>query len=449
MSLPKLDWTSIEQEALEYLQQLLRIDTTNPPGHEQKALEWLQNILRKEGIDCTFYPSAPERGNLLACYSGSGELKPLLLASHIDVVAAEASKWRYPPFSGEIAENCVWGRGAVDMKTMVIYELMAVLLSKRLRLRYKRDIKFLVVCDEEAGGKWGMGWMVEHHPAELEAEFCLNEVGGFSIALKKRVYPIQVGEKGLLWLKVQAKGEPGHASMPGEGNAIFRLLHALEKIRRRPWALRFHPITRGQIRAFVQASSPLEGFVLRLLSFPFVGKKILRLLPEEQRRYFTALLSDTIAPTILQAGTQNNVLPSQARAILDCRTLPQTEHSSFIQQLKQQLGKQIELETLLDMPSVCFPIQEEVFNVLKSVLQSRDPEAVVCPSLTVGFTDAKHLAKLGIPTYGFFPMKLPKGFEFAKLFHGHDERIPLESFRWGLRTFFEAVYRLAAPQTAV
>ena len=216
----EIDWNSVKQEAVTHLQNLLRINTTNPPGNEIEAVKYLSGVLTKEAIPHQIFEPAPGRASLVARLKGNGSKRPLLLTSHLDVVPAEGKKWERAPFSGDLKDGFIWGRGALDMKQMTVMELMMLLTVKREGLPLSRDLIFAAVADEEAGCKWGSKWLVANKPELIDAEYALNEVGGFSLHIDRHVfYPIGVAEKGFCWFKVTAQGEPGHGSLPHDDQA--------------------------------------------------------------------------------------------------------------------------------------------------------------------------------------------------------------------------------------
>ncbi|RME81884.1 MAG: M20/M25/M40 family metallo-hydrolase [Planctomycetota bacterium] len=443
------NWTEIYQEAQSYLQELLRFDTTNPPGNELPALEYLKNILMRNGVEAEILESAPSRGNLVARIPAAHQQSPpFLLASHVDVVPAEPDQWKYPPFSGVLEEGCIWGRGAVDMKTMVIFEVMAMILFQRRGIPLNRDLILAIVADEEAGGDFGMKWLVENHPEKIRAEYSFNEVGGFSLEVgSERVYPIQVAHKGALWLEVVFKGRPGHGSMPHDENPVLKLGKAIDSLAK-PFPMKPLPLARQFLSALGKSSGIGSRILLALLTFPGLGEWILALLPKEKKNYINALLRNTVTPTGLKGSQKANVIPSEASIILDCRTLPGSNHQEFVKALKKRIGEECEIRVIHDLGPYAFePWDSEIFQIIKETILLNDSQARVTPSLTVGFTDAKHLEPLGVKTYGFFPLKLPSGFRFGELFHGHNERIPISSFQWGLKVFIEALQKILSPSS--
>ncbi len=434
------DQAPIEKEALEHFRALLRVNTTNPPGNEMEAVRYLASLFDREGISYEVLEPQPTRGSIVARLKGEGSLSPLLLTSHLDVVPVERSEWRYDPFGGEIQEGCVWGRGAVDMKSMTVFELIAFLQLKRSGLKLKRDIIFAAVADEEAGMDWGMKWICKHRPELVQAEYALNEVGGFSITVgKRRIYTLQVAEKGVAWLKMRAKGKPGHGSMPHGENAVARLARAIDKIDRTPLPLRVTPPVRG----FVENLSRFLPFPLSMLIHgllkPATSEIVRRWLPPERRKFFLAALHNTATPTMLKAGSKINVIPSKAEAYLDGRTLPGTTTDQFLQELKKLVGKEIEFEVIQEGPPLTFSSSGPMVDLVSRMIQKHDSQGTLVPYLTVGYTDAKPLSEVGVTTYGFMPMKLPPDLIFSDLYHGHNERIPVDSFLWGVRVFDDLV----------
>lgn len=434
------DKETFEKEALEHFRSLLRIDTTNPPGNEIGVARYLASIFDREGIPYEVLEPRPKRASIVARLKGEGSLPPLLLTSHVDVVPAERSAWRYDPFSGEIREGAVWGRGAVDMKNMTAIELMALLHLKRKGSKLQRDLIFAAVADEEAGCDLGMGWICSHRPELVKAEYALNEVGGFSIPLgKRRLYTLQVAEKGVAWLKMRAKGRPGHGSMPHEENAVARLARAVDQIDRTPLPLHVTPQVRGFITELAKHLPFPVSVLVKGLFYDRLSEPIRRLLPEERRKFFLASLHNTATPTMIEAGSKINVIPSKAEAFLDGRTLPGTSTEDFLNELKKVVGPDIEFEVLREAPPLTFPDTGRFIDRIREVIEKHDEAGSLVPYLTVGYTDAKPLADIGVTTYGFMPMKLPPDLIFSELFHGHNERLPVDSFLWGLHVFNDLV----------
>lgn len=441
----ELSWEDIHREALGYFQKLLSLETINPPGQERIAVDYIQSLLKKEGIEARVLEPSPGRANLVARLAGQGSEGPLLLSSHLDVVPVEREKWTHPPFEGRIADGCVWGRGAIDMKHMAVYSLMTLLIVKRLNLRLKRDLLWAAVADEEAGCDHGSRFLVENHPDLIRAEYALNELGGFTVhAGKKRFYPIQVAEKGFVWFKIKAHGEPGHGSLPHgprRENAIVMLAQAVERLHRKFLPQHVHPVAKGFISSLAGGFGLPLSLVLKSLAGP-LGDCLLKILPDRERtKFFIATLHNTACPTVFEGGQKINVLPSEVAVLVDGRILPGQDRDNFLREVSGVIGPQYTLEVMKEHAPQETPIETSLYKVLASVLEERDPGSQAVPYMISGFTDAGYYQKLGIKTYGFSPIKLPPEMVFSKLYHGHNERIPLEGFRWGLETFYEAVQR--------
>jgi acetylornithine deacetylase/succinyl-diaminopimelate desuccinylase-like protein len=436
-----------EDDAIAHLRALLRFDTTNPPGNERPAIDYVAAALAREGIAAEVFEPAPGRANLVARLRGDGSAPPLLLTSHVDVVAAEPAKWTHGPFSGDLDQGCIWGRGAVDMKGMTAMELATFLALKRGGARLRRDVILLALADEEAGMRAGSRWMVENEPEKIRAEYALNEVGGFSVTLGgKRLYPVGLAEKGFAWLKLRAKGDPGHASMPHDRNAVVLLSRTIDRLA----AARLEAEVRPQARAFIEAAAETaglpQGLLLRALLAPPLRNAALAaiaLIDAERGRVFRAMLEDTLTPTCLAAGAKENVIPSEATAIVDGRFLPGRTARDLRADIERLLPRGVEVETLEEGPATEVPSDSPLFRTIEERTRAHDPEGRAVPWLNVGFTDAAELSRLGVRSHGFYPLKLPPDLAFAALFHGHDERVPVEGFRFGLRLFYDVVRTFA------
>lgn len=442
LSIPESEWKSVFEEALECLRNLLRFDTTNPPGNEREACEYLGSILRKENVPFEILESAPNRANLICRLQGDGSLPALLLNAHLDVVAAERSYWTHDPFGGVLEDGFVWGRGALDMKHMAAMSLMTVIVLNRKKARLKRDLVFAAVADEETGGKYGSGWLVERHPEKVRAEYALGEIGGFSrIVDGKHFYPVQIAEKGICWFRLKAKGAPGHGSLPNWQGAVGKIGRAAHLLGSR--RLPFHRTPQAAV--FVETMARHQpfpkGWVLRQVLNPRWSQTVLdRVVPDRGlARMLYAILHNTANPTILRAGEKVNVLPSEALLEVDGRVLPGQTQEDFLAEVRALIGDDYEIEVLEYKPAVSAPPDDPMLAVMNDVLRRHDPAAIVVPNMVPGFTDANHYSRLGIRCFGFSPVRLPEGFPFIDLMHGHDERIPVEGFFFGVRVLCELV----------
>lgn len=440
-----MDWKAIEQEALDHLRALIRIDTTNPPGNETAAVSYLAAVLEREGLEPEIVESAPGRANLVVRLDGGDRQNALMISAHLDVVPAEAGYWHHPPFEAEIHDGYVWGRGAVDMKHMAVYGLMAVLLARRTGLSLRRDLVFVGCADEEAGMRHGSRYLVEKRPDLIEGKYCLTEIGGFTFHLAgQRIYPVQVAEKGVAWLRMTVRGTPGHGSLPHPDNAVVKLARAVGRLAARPLPRHPNVAVNGLIKGLAGAVGLPLAIPLRLLLVPGLGDAVLGIFPEAQRKAFGALLHDTACPTSLLAGSKENVIPSEASVVLDCRVLPGSSLEILLGEIRERVGEDAEFEVIHYSEPAVNPAGTALFDLVEQVLRERDPGCHVVRSCIPGYTDGAMYQKLGYVTYGFAPVKLPPGVVYWDLYHGHDERIPVDGFFWGLRTFYEVVRRFCA-----
>ena len=440
---------TIGDDALEMCQSLLRMDTTNPPGRERVCAEYLRDQLAAVDYEPDLLESAPERANLVCRYRGDGSQRPLLLTAHLDVVEAYADHWEHPPFSGVIADGCLWGRGAIDMKNMAA---MSAAIMRRLAVekpRLSRDVIFAAVADEEAGCEYGSKWLVENHRELVEAEYAIGESGGFSLHLgKKTFYPIQVAEKGLCWVRAKARGEPGHGSMPRRDNAVVALAEAVSKLT--PGAFPPHP-TRW-VKSFLADVADAQPAILRPLlkaiANPTLLARLIKLLPDHSTtRGFAAVLSNTASPTVLRGGAKINVIPDEASVLIDGRTLPGQTDEDFLRELSAILGPDIELEIIASAPPVVTePVESPLYSIMREAILGREPDAAVIPYMIPGFTDAKYFTQMGARWYGFSPVRIERGsgVKFAEMFHGHNERIPVDGLKWGAEVLWDVVLRFAS-----
>ncbi len=431
-------------DAQEMCQALLRMDTTNPPGNEKPAAEYLAKKLSEVGYEPTLLESAPQRANLVCRYKGNGKADPLLLTAHLDVVEAFPEYWDYPPFSGTIADGCLWGRGAIDMKNMAAMSaaVMRRLANEQPELR--RDVIFAAVADEEAGCDHGSRFLVEEHPDLVRAEYALGESGGFSLHLgNSTFYPVQVAEKGVCWLRATAKGAPGHGSMPRRDSAVIKLAEAAAKLGKAQLPVHETQHVRAFLQAVAQEQPAFARPLLRVLSHPILLPRILKLLPDQSvARSFGALLSNTAAPTVLRAGSKINVIPATAELQIDGRLLPGQSEQAFLREVQEIVGPDIHLEVIRSMPPVVTePIESPLLATIRQKLEGREKSGTVIPYMIPGFTDAKYFTSLGTKWYGFSPVKIEpnSGIRFAEMFHGHNERVPIDGLHWGAQLLYDVV----------
>ncbi len=424
-------------ETVRHLQELLRFNTTNPPGNEIAAAAYLAGVLRTAGYDPVVLESAPGRGNVVVRMRGSGALPPLLLFGHLDVVTAEAGRWSRDPFSGDVVDGEIWGRGALDMKSMVAQELMVMLWLRREQIRLRRDVIFAATADEEAGGAAGIGFLVEHHPELIRAAYALSEGGGTTMYLAGRpVYDVRTAEKGTSRFLLRATATPGHGSIPRPDTAVTRIAGAVQKLA--TTSMPFRPTATAS--RYFQAMTGILGLPrdMRSLTEPNL-RKMRDVLPAELGLYLEAITHDTAVPTGLRAGHKINVIPSEAEAWVDGRYLPGQTAEGYFQEIRRIVGERVEIEPLDVSQPLEDPPDSPLYDVITSVIERATPGARVVPSMLSGATDAKHVAKLGTRCLGFSPLHIPHGFPLEHLVHGHDERIPVAGYIWGVNVLCEIV----------
>jgi acetylornithine deacetylase/succinyl-diaminopimelate desuccinylase-like protein len=460
-----IDWRAEGNRCVALLQDLLRIPTvnrgTNEPGdgNERPAAERIAAHLREAGVEPRFFEKTPGRTNLVARLrkterasdangaSGSSERGPLLLNAHLDVVEADASRWRHPPFGGEIHDGWLWGRGAIDMKHMAAMSACVVALLAREKPDLQRDLIFAAVADEEAACNQGSLFLVREHPEEVRAEYALGEIGAFSLHLfSKTFYPIQVAEKGICWVRASFEGKPGHGSMPDPASAVNKLARAVARLSRKRMPIHPTPVVRAFIDQLATELPRPQRDVLRRLTTPQVASLILDYLVRdpEQQRSFGAMLSNTASPTILAGGRKVNVIPGRASVDLDGRVLPGQTESAFLRELRDALGSDARgarVEVLESRPPTETSPNTPLFSHLARTLRKHDPAGIPVPYMIPGFTDAMAYATLGTKCYGFSPVRFDPSSDasFSGMYHGDNERIPTEGLRWGLRVLYEAV----------
>jgi acetylornithine deacetylase/succinyl-diaminopimelate desuccinylase-like protein len=417
-------------EVVELCRELIRIDTTNygnddGPG-ERKAAEYVATLLDEVGIESTLYEASAGRTSVVAQWGGrSGD--GLLLHGHLDVVPAEASDWQVDPFSGEIQDGYVWGRGAVDMKDFDAMLLSVVRARQRAGRVPSRPVTLCFTADEEAGGHLGAQVLVEQHAEQLEGcTEAVGEVGGFSATVRgRRMYLIEAAEKGMAWMKLTARGRAGHGSMINRENAITDLATAVARIGAHDWPVRLTPT----MQTLLAAVAELAGTEATPENAPELIEEF-----GGAARMLGAVIRNTTNPTMLDAGYKVNVIPTEATAHVDGRFLPGFE-DEFFATLAELVGENIEIDYVSHQQPWETPYDGNLVDSMTRSLLAEDPEAIVAPYLMSGGTDAKHFRKLGMRSYGFAPLRLPADLDFTALFHGVDERVPVDALEFGARVF--------------
>jgi acetylornithine deacetylase/succinyl-diaminopimelate desuccinylase-like protein len=425
----------------ELLQNLIRFDTTNPPGNERECIGYLNRLLTEAGCETTILATDPQRPNLISRLKGEGKAPPLLLYGHVDVVTTSKQKWQHPPFEGKLVDGYLWGRGALDMKGGIVMMLDAFLRAKSEGVALPGDVVLALVSDEEAGGYCGARFLVEDHASLFQGiRYAIGEFGGFSFSIgSRRFYPIMVSEKQVCRLRAAVHGPGGHGSLPGRGGTMARLAQFLERLDQRALPIHITPVTRMM---FQEISSNLPfptGLVLRQLLNPFLTDSILKLLgPRGQA--FEPLFRHTVNATMVRGGEKVNVIPSEAVVDMDGRLLPGYGSEDLIAEIRQLVGDDVGLELVRHDPGPAEP-DMGLFSTLSDILREADPGGIPVPMLLPGATDGRLFSRLSIQTYGFLPMPLPPGFSFLETIHGANERIPVESLDFGARAIYQLLQR--------
>lgn len=439
--------TSFLDEVMDHFVNLLRLDTSNPPGNEALVTDYLARVFDNEGIPYEIVETAPGRSNIVARLSANNPAHGLLLSAHSDVVPADPEKFRYPPFSATMADGFIWSRGAMDMKYMMAYNLAAILAAKRHGVELKRDLVFAAVAGEESGCQHGSLYLVRNRPDLVQAEYCLTEMGGVTFEIgKKRFYPIQVAQKGFAWLKVTIHGPQGHGSVLREHYATKDLITTLNALGDGKLGFRVCPAMAGMLEGIGQALPVFLGGVLQGLRYEKVAALMNKYLLKdpEMSAYFTAAMNDTVTITAIMAGDKENVVPETAEALLDVRFLPGRKVEDVVSQIKSLLGPDVEIRVLHSAEPYEAPMESELTRAIDKAVSRLDPTARTVPYLLSGYTDAIAYQEMGIKTYGFGPLPLPKDIQPSKLIHGIDERIPIEGFRFGVTMFVPMVLEFVA-----
>jgi acetylornithine deacetylase/succinyl-diaminopimelate desuccinylase-like protein len=425
---------------VELLRELIRFDTTNPPGNEEACVEFVRAQLEDAGCETRIYAKDPSRPNLVSRLPG-GSAPPLLLQGHVDVVTTAGQQWTHPPFEARLEDGWVWGRGALDMKAGVAMLVHAFLRAKRERVELPGDLVLCVLSDEEHGGDFGARFLVEEHPELFEGvRYALGEFGGFTLhAGGKRFYPIQVAEKQICWLKATVRGPGGHGAMINRGGTLARLGKLLGDLDRKRLPVHVTPVVRDSIERIAAELPRAQARVMRSLLTPRLTDAALRLLGA-QRTMFEPQLRNTVNATIVRGGEKINVVPSEIELELDGRALPGFSPEQLIAELQDAVGRDVEIELVRHDPGPAEP-DLGLFETLAGVLRELDPEGIPIPLLQIGVTDGRFFSRAGVQTYGFVPMRLPAGFQFAKLIHAADERIPVDGLEFGAEAVWRAIQR--------
>ena len=439
----------VEDEVTQFLSELIRINTTNPPGNETVAAKYVAESLNGEGFGCELLESAPERGSVITRLKGTREKPNLLLLSHLDVVAADAKEWSVDPFSGVVKDGFVWGRGALDMKGMTAIEVMVLKLLKRNGVKLKGDVVLAATADEEQGGLSGADYLLRKYPEKIYAPYVLNEGGGAAMPTRNgNVFTVQTAEKGILWFKVKAKGTPGHGSMPNMAdNAIMRMNKVIEKLGNYQSQVSVVPTVKKFLEEIARQDPTLKEPFKRLLANPELSDQILDELTKTEPQLAEEIrprLKMTMTPTIIHGGVKENIIPSECETVFDCRILPGQESAQTIGLIKKLLSevdseKLVFEEVQTQEPSES-TAETPLYTTITNVLREFEPNCGVTPMLTTGGTDSRFFRRKGSVCYGFHPMypEIISG-KIVKLEHGIDERISIKNLIFGTSVLYETV----------
>jgi acetylornithine deacetylase/succinyl-diaminopimelate desuccinylase-like protein len=443
------DWDAVRDETVRHLRRLIQLNTVNPPGNEITVARYLDSTLRSAGIETHLFEPAPGRAAFVARLKGNGAKQPVLLMAHMDVVGVEPDQWTVDPFAAVEKDGYVYGRGAIDDKGMLAANLVTMLLLKRNVIdaggSLQRDVVLVANSDEEAGGDWGMGWLIANKPELIRAEFALNEGGRTRVVNGRPLYvAVQNTEKLAHNVRVVAKGPGGHASVPLSGNAISRLARAMAKIAAYEEPVRINPTTRvffselsavwpnaAERRAMADVASRDERRVAR-------GARVLSAIP-----IYNAVLRNGISPTLIDGGIRTNVIPTEATANLNIRTLPGQSIDSVVTRLRRVVAdKQVSFEVdrdTIDAPASSF--RSPMFTAIADAVRTVDSTIAVVPYMSTGATDSARLRAWGVQTYGLLPFPLAQDDE--ERMHGNDERVPIASLLFGTKVVYLATINVA------
>jgi len=436
-----IDWNQAREETITHLRNLIKFDTTNPPGNETAAANYLKKVLNEAGIEAEVLESAPGRGNLVARIRGNGTKRPILLFSHLDVVGVEREQWTVDPFAGVIKDGFLYGRGAADNKGLAAAELEVMLLLARSKVKLSRDVIFCSVADEESDAEAGAQWMLANHFDKIDAEFAFNEGGRIVIKDDKvQFVGLQTTEKRPYNLCLIADGTSAHASVPRPDNALFALAAAIEEIRQYEPPVRLNETTRKFFQEIARLESAPHSFYLSHIEDPTIGPLCAKKVAEDLS--FNAVMRDTISPTILRAGIRSNVIPATAEANLNCRLLPDTDIEAFVAEIKRVIDND-KIRIVYNKSSrPRAPVsshETDAFKTAARVVETFYPGVPTIPIMGTGATDSAFLRERGIQSYGISPFPERQ----SSHAHGNDERLSIEGIGRGVQLLYNIVVELA------
>ena len=421
---------SIEDEAVDWLQGFIQVDTINPPGNETRAVEFIANILEAEGIPFKTAESAPGRGNIWARLEG-GDEPGLILLQHTDVVPADPKYWSTDPLSGEIRDGYLWGRGTLDMKGTGISQLATFVSLHRAGVPLNRDVILVATADEEAGGFYGAGWLVEHHPEIFEGVgLLLNEGDSGTDMDNERVFRVEVTQKVPVWLRLTAVDKPGHGSTPNATSSVTRIVEALNRLRENPFPPRIVPAVDEMFEGMAAAASgewaDAYADIATAVKEPGFLDKL-----QVHSSFLHALTRDACSLTRMQGSSKINVVPPEAWAEIDCRILPDRPSEIFVDEMREMLKDTgVEIEVIMAFTPAVTSTETQLFKAIEAVTAERHPGSRVMPAVATGFTDSHFTRDLGIASYGFDPIVIPAS-EWDGI-HGNNERVSVAAFKRGV-----------------
>ena len=443
----QVNWDEIRDEATRHLQELIRLNTVNPPGNESLVANYLKEQVEAAGLEAQIVEAQEGRGNFVTRIKGSGQGRPLMLMAHSDVVSVEEEHWTHPPFAGDIHDGMIWGRGAVDTKDLVVAELMIMLTLARQGAQLDRDLIMCTFADEEAGGRSGAGWMWENHRDLIDAEVAINEGGGSAVEVGgKTFFSVQTGEKGGARMRVIARADPGHASMPRDDTAMLRMGRALQTLSSHTFPTIMTDSVRQMLDTYAEyAGDDVADIVAAIYDEPTWENLSKLPIDHVSRLNLRAVTRNTAVPTIIHGGHRLNVIPGEIVCDVDGRVLPDQEPSEFIAEVRELLGDEVIVEALgSGRPGIEADPASPLFDTIREVIQATDSNATVSPYLVAGGTDAASLP--GIKVYGFMP-----GYFSAEEMngaHNHDERISIDNLAFGTRVLYDVVTRYCSAREA-
>lgn len=425
------------KDTLSLLCDLIRIDTSNPPGNELAAAEYLGQVMKREGIPASILVSEGSRGSVVARLKGAGGGEPLLLLGHLDVVPVERANWTIDPFAGLVRNNVVFGRGALDMKGMIAVEAATIIALRREGVRLNRDVIFAAAADEEMGGAKGAGWLVREHWDKVGARYVLNEGGGGLIKKGKKVFYCQCAEKGICWAKMGVRSSGGHSSMPHGENPTIILSEAVAKIGRYVFPPIRNTVTTLALERMERAGLLPDGMSAQE-ALSDSGDVASRIQAEDHR--ISAIIRNTVTPTAMHAGGKTNVIPQLAEVDLDCRAFPETKPSDLLKVVERVVGDpRVEIEITRNSAGSASPMDTDLWRAIEETLIKAEPDVVLLPYQSAGGTDSGFFRSRGAICYGVDPFFLTE--EEWDTVHGNDERLRIESLDRGLRWMYSLLLR--------